>query len=221
MTQSMFETFRTPVMYVSNQAVLSLYASGCNTSIVIDSGDVMKKISSEISKKLAYVALDFETEMQTSASSIAFEKPYVLPDGQLITIGKELFRCPEALSQPSFLGMRSDGIHKTTYNSIMKCDVGISKDLYYNIVLSGGSTMFPGIADHMFKKLTALAPSATRVKIVSPPKSKYSVSVGGSILASLSTFQQMWNMKKEVHQSSILTFSANYFVNSELFYFFL
>merc|ERR1712137_1227820 len=52
-----------------------------------------------------------------------------LPDGQVITIGNERFRCPEALFQPSFLGMESAGVHETTYNSIMKCDVDIRKDL--------------------------------------------------------------------------------------------
>merc|ERR1711963_157150 len=75
-----------------------------------------------------------------------------------ITIGNERFRCPESLFQPSFIGMESAGIHETTYNSIMKCDVDIRKDLYANTVLSGGTTMFPGIADRMQKEITALAP---------------------------------------------------------------
>merc|ERR1719342_1974439 len=69
------------------------------------------------------------------------------------------FRCPEALFQPSFLGMEACDIHETTYNSIMKCDVDIRKDLYANTVMSGGTTMYPGIADRMQKEITALAPS--------------------------------------------------------------
>merc|ERR1711952_354797 len=72
-------------------------------------------------------------------------------------IGNERFRCPESLFQPSFLGLESVGIHETTYNSIMKCDVDIRKDLYANIVLSGGSTMYPGIADRMQKEITLLS----------------------------------------------------------------
>merc|ERR1712080_164137 len=90
------------------------------------------------------------------------------------------------------------GVHETTYNSIMKCDVDIRKDLYGNVVLSGGSTMFPGIAERMNKELVALAPSTMKIKIIAPPERKYSVWIGGSILTSLSTFQQIGSPKKNM-----------------------
>nr|GEW88606.1 actin [Tanacetum cinerariifolium] len=72
--------------------------------------------------------------------------------------------------QPSMIGMEAAGIHETTYNSIMKCDVDIRKDLYGNIVLSSGTTMFLGIADRMSKEITALALSSMKIKVVAPPE---------------------------------------------------
>jgi len=74
--------------------------------------------------------------------------------------------------------------------ALLQCDPLIRKDLYGNIVLTGGSTMFPGMADRIQTKMTNLAPSGAKVKVVAPPERKYSAWVGGSIFASLSTFAQ-------------------------------
>merc|ERR1712178_519231 len=119
-------------------------------------------------------ALDFDTEMKEATESSDQEKTYELPDGNIITVGSERFRCPEVLFQPTMLGKESSGIHDTTFQSIMKCDVDIRKDLYANVVLSGGTTMFAGIGERMTKELTALAPSTTKIKVVAPPERKYS-----------------------------------------------
>jgi len=243
MTQIMFETFNIPSLYVSIQAVLSLYASGRTSGIVFDCGDGVshtvpifegyclphavkrinlagrdltermvsllnergysftttaeKEIVRDIKERLCYISLNYQDDLAAVESNTELEKTYEMPDGQIITIGSSRFRCPEVLFDPSHIGLEDDGIHNLIFGSIMKCDIDIRKDLYYNLLLSGGSTMFPGIATRIDKELTSLAPPGVRPKVVAPLERKYSVWIGGSILTSLATFSQMWITRED------------------------
>jgi len=139
--------------------------------------------------------------MKAFSDSSDREKMFVLDDGNVLNIGAERFRCPEALFQPSMIGKEALGIHDTTFQAIMKCDTDIRKDMYANVVLSGGTTMFSGINDRMAKELTALAPSTMKIKVIAPPDRRNSVWNGGSILSSLPNFGHMWIKRQEFTDS--------------------
>nr|QGN00872.1 ActL2 [Drosophila affinis] len=156
-----------------------------------------REIVRDLKEQHCYVALDFEQEVHNSSTSTTLEHIYHLPDGQVLSVASERFRCPEALFRPSLLGMEYGGIHQTTYKSILKCDVDIRRDLYNNIVLSGGTTMFAGLPERLLKEMSVLAPSNMRIKIDAPAQRNFSVWLGGSILSSLTAFQHMWVSKAD------------------------
>jgi actin len=243
MAEIMFETFNVPAMYVSMQAVLSLYASGRTTGLVVDSGDGVthivpiyegfalthainrvdlggrditeylrrllrqrgyslvssaeREIVRDIKEKLCYVALEPEKEMKLAEKVAEMQKEYVLPDGEKVVIGAERFLAPEVFFNPGVIGMEATPLDESIVDSIRKCDVDLRRELYSNIVLSGGSTMFPGIKERLEKEIKELTPEEVDVKIIAPPERQYSVWMGGSILSSLKTFQKLWITNKE------------------------
>ncbi|KAK9074985.1 hypothetical protein SSX86_003304 [Deinandra increscens subsp. villosa] len=198
--------------HVLPQGVIRQNLAGCDVTLYLAkmllergyvfTNTVEHEIVRDIKEKLSYVALDYERELETTEktnnNSSNFEKDYELPDGQFISVGAESFNCAELLFDPFLNGMDVEGIHQTLYKSIIETrDAGIRKDLYGNIVLSGGSTMLPGIAKRLDREITKLAPSSMSIKVSAGAYRKFGVWIGGSILASLSTFQQMWIIKDE------------------------
>merc|ERR1712032_1808036 len=160
-----------------------------------------REILTDYKEKQCYVALDFDAEMRAASVDIdqeRFCRGYRLPDGSVIRPGTERFRCPEALFQPSFLGMESAGIHDATWYAITKSDEDIRADLCSNIVLCGGATMFPGMEERIARELRVRM--RHDVTVVAPPRRMFSAWIGGSILASSSDFGDLWVTKEEFHE---------------------
>eukprot|EP01083_Nonionella_stella_P100199 282291_1 len=156
---------------------------------------------------------------------------YDLPDGETITVNESRFQCSEPLFNPHLIGIENrGGVHQMIYDAVMKCDVDKRNDLFSHIVIAGGNTMFKGFQERleleMSKRLLKhividgfarqycdiqsvsedvrdLTHSyATDVyKIFCPPERMYSAWIGGSILASLSTFEEMWITKEEYDET--------------------
>ena len=256
-----FETFRAPALFVAPPAVLSLYASGRTTGIVLDVGegvthcipvyegyalphsivrsdiagrDVTKRLQLLLRKSgLAFsttAEVDFVSTMKeqvcyvsnvptkedsdydivgaaehgsgtaSSATSSSSKAQYQLPDGQVIDISNERHRAPEVLFQPSLIGSEERSIHDVLLTSILQSDMDLRSTLFSNIVLAGGSTLLPGLGDRLLYEVRARAPERTRIRISAPPERRDSAWVGGSILASLATFKNMWVGRSEYEE---------------------
>lgn len=148
-----------------------------------------------IKEKICYVASDFEKELNSASPSR--DTTYELPTGEVVTIGKACFECPEALFQPDLIGSSCVGIHETCCDSIKRCDRDIQTSLARNIVLSGGTMLLPGITERFNKEIIKVAPPVMMTKVSTLPERKNSAWIGGSMLASLPTFPNMSISKGE------------------------
>ena len=160
------------------------------------------EIVRDIKEKACYVSFDYEKEIKSY-------KPYEyeLPDGNHIIIKEERISIPEAIFQPSLINpyegkYENYKIQQTCHDLIEKCDIDIRKDLYNNIVLSGGNSMFRGLKERLEKEIKALSPKSMKeeVQVIASPDRKYAAWIGGSILSSISTFESMWITKYEYEE---------------------
>jgi centractin len=117
-----------------------------------------------------------------------------------IQIGPEKFRAPEVLFRPELIGSEGGGVHECLVQSIMKSDMDLRRTLFSQIILSGGSTLFPGFGDRLLAEVRKKAPKDMKIRISAPPTRQYSTWIGGSILASLATFKNMWITKSEYEE---------------------
>lgn len=150
----------------------------------------------DIKENLCYVALNFQAEMTKSHTDSTIETNYTLPNGQVVTVGNERFRCPEALFQPSLMYSSAPSLPHLLYTAVQNSALDIQPSLLANIVISGGNTMWRGLEQRLLREITVLRGKGGQ-HISAIEARKYGSWIGGSVLTSLSTFQQLWVSRAE------------------------
>lgn len=258
MIQTMFETYKFESVFIQIQAVLTLYAQGLLTGLVIDSGDGVthvvpvvdgfsfphttkrmkiagRQITSylidlllrrgyafnrtadfetvrEIKERLCYVSYDFKREYQLGVETTILVKQYTLPDGRVIKVAGERFQAPEALFNPELIDVEGEGLAELAFRCVQEMDIDNRMPLYQHIVLSGGSTMFPGLPSRLEKEIQQLyletvlkgnkqALKKFKLRIEDPPRRKHMVYLGGSVLAGIiKNAPELWISRKEYEE---------------------
>lgn len=261
MVEVMFEQYQFYGLYVAIQAVLTLYAQGLLTGVVVDSGDGVTHIcpvyegfalphltkrldiaGRDITKylikllllrgyafnhsadfetvrlmkeKLAYVAYDIEQEEKLALETTVLVESYTLPDGRVIKVGGERFGAPEALFQPHLINVEGVGIAELLFNTIQAADMDTRSEFYKHIVLSGGSTMYPGLPSRLEREMKQLylervlkgdveRLSKFKIRIEDPPRRKHMVFLGGAVLADIMKDKDtFWMSRKEYQEQGL------------------
>ncbi|KAH7106172.1 actin binding protein [Auriculariales sp. MPI-PUGE-AT-0066] len=261
MCQVMFEEYGFGGVYVAIQAVLTLYAQGLTTGVVVDSGDGVTHIVPvydgfalphltrrldiagrdvtrylitlllrrgyafnrtadfetvrQIKEKLCYVSYDIDLDDKLSEETTVLVESYTLPDGRVIRIGSERFQAPECMFQPHLVDVDSPGVAELLYQCIQAAPVDTRTELYKHVVLSGGSSMYPGLPSRLEKEMKqlylarVLAGDPTRLKnfkirIEDPPRRKHMVFLGGAVLADImKNREEFWISREEWFEQGI------------------
>lgn len=261
LVECMFETFGFQGVHCSIQAVLTLYAQGLLTGVVVDSGDgvthivpvyegfalpqsirrldvagrhlteymikllLMRgysfnrtadfEVVREIKEKVCFVGYDLALEKRLALETTTVVQSYTLPDGRVLKVGPERFQAPEALFDPSQIDVESKGLAELVFDCIQSCDMSTRPDLYKHIVLSGGSTMYPGLPSRLEKEIKLLhlqhvckgdkeQAAKLKLRIEDPPRRKHMVFLGGSVLADIMKDKEaFWITKQEYEEKGV------------------
>jgi len=262
MIEVMFEKYGFDSTYIAIQAVLTLYAQGLISGVVIDSGDGVthicpvyegftlphltrrldiagKDITRYLIKllllrgyafnhtadfetvrmmkeNLCYIGYDVEMEQRLALETTVLVETYTLPDGRVIKVGGERFEAPEALFQPHLINVEGQGIAELVFSTIQAATIDMRSVLYKHIVLSGGSTMYPGLPSRLEREIKQLylervlkndidKLSKFKIRIEDPPSRKDMVFVGGAVLANVSKDRDdFWMSKQEYQEQGLL-----------------
>lgn len=258
MLEVMFETFNFEAMQVQTQAMLTLYAQGLLTGVVLDAGDGVShavgvyegfvpqhltqrldvagrvitrylcdllrrrgyslnstadlETVREIKEELCFVAYDIDKARQFSQETTVLLKDYKLPDGSVIKLGGERFEAAEAMFNPQLVDVTSPGVAEMLHKLVESSDIDMHIPLYSHVVLSGGSTMYPGFSTRLEKDLTDLYLTNVLhgnrrglrkfpLNIEDPPRRKNLVFLGASVLGSIMESRaDFWVTKQEYEE---------------------
>jgi len=257
MMVNMFEKFNFDSMQLQTQAMLTLYAQGLLTGVVLDSGDGVSHIVAvyegfvppelirrldvagrhlttyliklmllrgysfnsqsdfetvrELKDNLCYVAYDIAKERQLAMETTVVIRSYKLPNGDTIKIGRERFEAAEALFNPVLVDCAQPGIAHLIFNMINDASMDLRRAFYSHIVLSGGSTMFPGLPSRLEKDLTQLYLDKVlegkkkglkkfKLRIEDPPRRKNLVFLGASVLGDIMKTRKEFWVTKQVYE---------------------
>lgn len=128
-----------------------------------------------------------------------------MPDGNIIRLGKERFKVAEPIFKPELLGREAPGLGEIIGKSIANTGIDVRRFLWSNIICAGGNTMFPGIEQRAEAEISNWCPERVRhtVDVVIPTNRAYSAWLGGSVLASLESFKEMWVLKYEYEDEGL------------------
>ncbi|TRY63983.1 hypothetical protein TCAL_03976 [Tigriopus californicus] len=261
MIEVMFEKYGFYGTNIAIQAVLTLYAQGLLTGVVVDSGDGVTHICPVyegfalphltrrldiagrditrylikllllrgyafnhtadfetvrmMKEKLCYVGYDVVTEQKLAQETTFLVEPYTLPDGRVIKVGGERFEASEALFQPHLINVEGQGMAESVFSAIQAAEMDIRQDLYKHIVLSGGSTMYPGLPSRLEREIRQLYLERVlkgdterfakfKIRIEDPPRRKDMVFIGGAVLANvMKDRQEFWMSKAEYEETGL------------------
>merc|ERR1712226_847764 len=253
----MFETYGFKGVYISIQAVLTLYAQGLLTGVVVDSGDGVTHVCPvyegfalphltrrldiagrditrylikllllrgyafnhsadfetvrQMKEQLCYVGYDIEQEQKLALETTVLVESYTLPDGRIIKVGGERFEAPEALFQPHLINVEGVGVAELLFNPIQQADIDTRPEFYKHIVLSGGSTMYPGLPSRLEREIKQLYLERVlkgdterlakfKIRIEDPPRRKDMVFIGGAVLADVMKDKDSFWMTRQEYQ---------------------